>query len=259
MMILHDKLKDLNQIHCSEETKNSTLHYVLNHQRCSTPRYTKSILVSTAVVLICMFSFFIPRLNQEPSQKEAVAFVSFDINPSLEFQLNATYQVIQVKAYNQDAQKIIDRIDLKNKSLEEAVRLLLTNPSYNTYLKDGILEVGVYSINNDATKLESLVQTYLQSNLSEDNYHCAQVGEQTHEEANKHHTSFGKYRVIEMIQNYDSSYSLEDLTTMSMAQLYTILETYDASAVPSNCQNNMGENEEQSQGKDDQNRHRHGK
>ncbi|MGX8832815.1 anti-sigma-I factor RsgI family protein [Amedibacillus sp. YH-ame6] len=256
---MHNKLKDLNQLHCSEETKKSTLQYVLNHQRHTTPRYTKSILASAVVVLICMFSFFIPHLNQEPNTKEAVAFVSFDINPSLEFQLDTTYQVIQVKAYNQDAQKIIDRIDLKNKSLEDAVRLLLTNPSYDVYLKDGILEVGVYSKNNDATKLENLVQTYLQSNLSKDNYHCAQVGEQTHEEANRHHTSFGKYRVIEMIQSYDSNYSLEDLTAMSMAQLYTILETYDASAVPSNCQNRSDESKDQPQEKSNQNRHRHGK
>ncbi|MEI3293189.1 MAG: hypothetical protein V8R63_06945 [Thomasclavelia ramosa] len=75
-----------------------------------------------------------------------VAYVSLDINPSLELQLDAKDIVIKVVTYNQEDQRVIDKLTLTGVKLQAAILTLLSDEQYNDYLQNGLLEVSVLLI-----------------------------------------------------------------------------------------------------------------
>jgi hypothetical protein len=67
------------------------------------------VLPSVAAILaVVLLSGLIPI----GSKSAAAAYVSFDINPSLEVGVDKEMQVIQIDAFNDEAKKIIDKYDL---------------------------------------------------------------------------------------------------------------------------------------------------
>lgn len=233
---MHNPLHDLDQIKMSKETKDKTVVYVLNHKKKR--NYTLWFL-PTFVILGCVLLFII-QSNSSPKiitdYQETLSYVSIDINPSLQFTLNSDEKIIEVTGLNKDATTIINTLHIIDKPLLEALPILFSNITFQSYLKDGIIEVGVYSSNNDtSSKIEKEVNTYLQKHVDSGSYHCSSIDQSTVNGANAHHTSFGKYRVIDMILMYDTSKSIEELKRLSMKELYLILEKYDSSAVPANC------------------------
>ena len=52
--------------------------------------------------------------------KTPVAYVSMDINPSVELGVNAFDKVVSVEAYNDDGKKILEGTDLRNYDIDNA-------------------------------------------------------------------------------------------------------------------------------------------
>lgn len=71
--------------------------------------------------------------------------------------------------------------------------------------------------------------------MPQNQFHCSHLDDDTHQEAQQHHMSAGKYRVIDEILRHDSAKSVEELQKLSMKELYSVLERYDPSAVPEGC------------------------
>lgn len=225
---MNNPLHELDSIHASQATKEKTLTYVTKHKR-RFPTYW--ILVPIAVCLILLFIVPKQEVTSQP-----VAFVSLDINPSLELQLDQNYQVIKVITYNQEAKMIVEQINIENDSFQDAMMSLIDNQHYLQYIKDGILEISVFSQQEKmSNELEKQINTLLKQHLSEYQYHCSQVDEQTHHQASSHHTTAGKYSIIESILSYTTKYSFEQLNQMSIQELYSILNQYDSNAVPEGC------------------------
>ena len=225
---MNNPLHELDSIHASESTKQKTLTYVMKNKR-KFPIYW--VLVPAVVCLVLLFVMPKQEVNSQP-----IAFISLDINPSLELQLNEDYQVIKVVTYNQEAQSIVEQVKIENDSFQDAMMSLIDNQHYLQYIKDGILEVSVFSKEDKVSnELEKQINTLLKQHLSEYQYHCSQVDEQTHHQASSHHTTAGKYSIIESILSYTSKYSFEQLNQMSIQELYNILSHYDSNAVPEGC------------------------
>ena len=67
--------------------------------------------------------------------------------------------ITSIKPYNQDAKKIISALNLKDKRIDDAIDILLQDPLYRAYFKDGILEIGIYTKNSQlSSQLDTLVQ-----------------------------------------------------------------------------------------------------
>lgn len=252
MKTLHNPLQDLDQIQAGEDQKRRTLEYVQQKSTHKSFIY-KQLAIVASVMILCFFSYAAwslsnPKNTAVPTES-LIAAVTFDINPSIEFQLDDDLNIIQMTAFNEEAQQIIDSLSISNVSFEEGIEALIQNANYSDYLKQGILEIGVYANDSGISQqLEDIVNTYLSASDETLQYHCAQIDEETFERANQHHTSAGKYRVIELIQSYDASVLLEDLSKMNMKELYAILETYDSSAVPETCQSNQEQQQNQHHG-----------
>ena len=257
-MILTNPLKDLDQLHASEETKEKTLQYVLSKQRHkkTLPIWQGALVCAISVLLVMLWqSLEVDDLPTNPTSPAAIAStITLDVNPSMELSVDAQHRILQTKAYNKDAKQILASIDLKNKELDEALTLLFANATYQKYLANGILEVGIYADDAALQKsLEEEIGAYLKSNATAKRYHCASIDSKTHEAAKMHHTSQGKYRVIEQIRSYDAAYTIEELSNYSMKNLYALLEQYDDSAVPEGCHSERAH--ESNQETHHQNRH----
>ncbi|MCC2830652.1 hypothetical protein LK506_19940, partial [[Clostridium] innocuum] len=70
-------------------------------------------------------------------------YVTLDINPSMEWKLDEQKRVVSVTAYNKDADNILSELQLEGMQLDAALRMLLENERFSTYMKSGFLEVSV--------------------------------------------------------------------------------------------------------------------
>lgn len=229
MIILNNPLQELDSIHANQVTKEKTLDSIFHKKR-----YPKALLCLPLIA--CLLLFFI--FSVEPSTTP-VAYVSLDINPSMELHLNQENIVVETVAYNQEAQKILDQVSIQGKKLQSAIQQLLNDTQYENYLSDGILEVTVFSDNQKLSqKIESTLNLLFEKHLDTNQYHCSQITQETHHNAATHHISAGKYQIIEAIISYTSQYSLEELNQLSIQELYTILYNFNQELVPDRCQPN---------------------
>ena len=68
------------------------------------------------------------------------SYVSLDINPSFEFLINRFDRVLEVRAVNDDGEKVVDKIsitDLKNKEINEAVKNVIVELKEQGYIIEG--------------------------------------------------------------------------------------------------------------------------
>ena len=219
-----DELKD---IHASDEQKRATYDYVMKQTR--KPRVSWKPISAIALSCLCIFFYVCYTFLSTPTQTTSsiVAYVSFDINPSFEMQLDADNNVMKTIAYNKDGEAIIASVDVIGKYIDDAIDVLLKNETYIQYLNNGVLEVSIYTKNDkESSSLYQKINKHLGYTLDDTKYHCSKVNEEEYDNAMQHHTSAGKYRIITQIQAFDPSYTLEKLKDYSMKELYDLLGTF---------------------------------
>ena len=142
VIILNKPLQSLDHIHADNDLKEKTMLHILQgtKRKSQSPKGKWAF----AILLLCFFISFpiLYLFNSSPSSEDdsnIEAIVSFDINPSMEFKVNKELIITSIKPYNQDAKKIIKK---KYKRIDDAIDILLQDPLYRTYFKDGILEIG---------------------------------------------------------------------------------------------------------------------
>ncbi|MEB3101045.1 anti-sigma-I factor RsgI family protein [Ferviditalea candida] len=87
--------------------------------------------ISAAVILfIIVFSTY----GLFGGGQEVVAYVTMDINPSVELGIDAGEHVIEVKGLNEDGQKLVKGLHYKGKSLDEVTRDIIEQARQQKYL-----------------------------------------------------------------------------------------------------------------------------
>lgn len=230
---MNNPLQELDDIHASQETKDKTLNYIY-HQKHRKHTYKRILIIP---VMACIILLFVSLSSQSSITSEPVAYVSLDINPSIELRLDKSNVVIEAIAYNKDAQRILDKIDINGEKLQSAILILLNDKKYEDYLQNGLLEVSVFADNQKlSAEIELTLNNLFEEHLEGDQFHCSQVDQETHHNASSHHMTAGKYQIIEAIMSYTSQYSFEELNSYSIKKLYTILYEFNQTDVPNGCQ-----------------------
>ncbi|MBY8913887.1 anti-sigma factor domain-containing protein [Bacillus sp. YC2] len=88
------------------------------------------------------------------SDNKAYAYMTLDINPSIEMALNSKYEVIELTPLNDDAKRVIDDIgDWKSNDFKEVISDIITDCSKHGYVKESkeILISTVYENSDDHT------------------------------------------------------------------------------------------------------------
>ena len=161
--------------------------------------------------------------------------ISIDVNPSIEIEINRLDRVIEVYAFNEDGQQIIDNINVKNMNYIDAVNALTDTDVLNSYLQDAVLEVTV-SCNNE-NKLNEIV-TNVKTCMNHENVH---YGKSTYDCANEaHHNelSCGKYTKYLLLKQYDEDLTTEEVAAMTMKEINDLLVQYGEE--PSGMQHGHG-------------------
>lgn len=151
----------------------------------------------------------------------AAAYVSIDINPSVELTLNRMNRVISTYAFNDDGEQILHEVDLSGRKYDEAVRQLVAAMDARGYMQSDVLvSVTVQTSNSDQEEsLAKLLLQSIQSALDTAEIEVAAVSQQVWENAHGCHMSPAKYLAIQELLAVDDTATLEHYNDSSIRQI----------------------------------------
>ena len=74
-------------------------------------RLLASVAALVAVFTVSAFAYTTP-----------VGYVSVDVNPSIQYEINVLDRVLSIEAVNEDGKDIVDKLDVKNMKIQKAMR-----------------------------------------------------------------------------------------------------------------------------------------
>ncbi len=156
-----------------------------------------------------------------------IAYVSVDINPSVELGVNGFDKVVSAEAYNEDGRKVLENTNLINFNINNAVSSVISNAiSYGYIKEDGSSAIEVTTSTdkkNIATKLdESLKETVnktLENNNVDAEVETENVALAQRDEARQLGITPGKLNLIQKLQELDSTIKIEDYENNSVKDI----------------------------------------
>lgn len=146
------------------------------------------------------------------------SYVSLDVNPSIEYEVNRFNRVINVTAVNDDGAEIINNLDLENKTIDEAIEDTITEINEQGYFGEDETGGVVIATSNDdtdkATELAKDLEETAQEVITEDDItaevEVLSVGRERVLEAKKLGVTPGKLNLVEKLQK--SAANAEDIS-----------------------------------------------
>ena len=171
--------------------------------------------------------------------KTPVAYVSLDINPSVELGVNALDRVVSVEGVNEDGQAILTGLDLIHTNVSSAMEQLVNAAAEQNFIKDdGTSVVAITAEAKNSGRAEQLAtesQQAAQNAISQSNVSallykdCSDLSLRT--EAKDLGISPGRYKLIKSLQALDPSLTVEELQNKKvseiMVQLNDLLDSDD--------------------------------
>lgn len=165
--------------------------------------------------------------------------VSIDVNPSVELSVDRRDCVVEARPVNEDAEEILDDLQLNSKSLDTATDEIFQSMIQHGYLapekEDNTILISV--ANKDTQRAEEIQQKVSQSVvqvLKTNNTQAkliqqkdVQPTDELRQFADQHNISVGKADYVLKITQTDRSLNPEELSSMSISQLSSIAEEKD--------------------------------
>lgn len=235
------------QVRADEELKEHTRDYlqkrVYSKKRIGGIPVRAAVAAAACLVLVALASggsyvFFTPT-----------AYISIDINPSLELGINRFDRIVSVEGYSEEAKELLDELDIRFLPYQEGIQELLDSTGLQDYLaQDGLLS---FTVAGDSDEQSSQILDHVETCArGHQNMQCYLSGMDEMEAAHQEGMSVGKYRAYLALRDVDPSVTLEEVRGMSMRQIQELLESYgvDPEAVQSeeDCENGQTEGSGQS-------------
>ena len=192
-------------------------------------------------LLICgtMLMVFLSGCGSNTASKTET-IVTMDVNPSIQFELNQDDEVVGLSAGNEDAKKILEKVDVEdddaNKAVDKIVDSLVDEGHLSTENNTVLLSVD----NDDDDKrieLEQKLGETIQSSLKENSIDGAifsqdmDIDDDVESLIKKYDISYGKATLIEKIldENDDNqkAYKVEDLVKLNAQELIMIYQSME--------------------------------
>lgn len=185
-----------------------------------------TVAAACLVIGILLGSGF--RIGNIGIGQSPAAYISIDVNPSIELCLNEKDTVICADAWNDDGKGILDCIDLKGKSCLDAVEHLLNCQEFQPYLTDDCeLNVTVIGATDaHGRELEQLLKKC--SAFRKHNGTTALADMTIYQEAHDHDMSFGKYLLYQQLHELDHSVTTDDCQDMTIKQIKDQICAHDS-------------------------------
>ncbi|MCR8644950.1 hypothetical protein NV379_20050 [Paenibacillus sp. N1-5-1-14] len=184
-----------------------------------------------AVALVATF-FIVIKLLGLSSSDEVVAYVSLDINPSVEMGVDESDQVRVMKGLNADGEKLITNMKYQGKTLEEVTQLVLDQAEKGVLAAkeaDIVVSATVLKENSKlsdivlATKVKGQVVKHIQKLHAKDadgfSVLWFAVSPEMRQAAISKGISMGKFAVFLKLKDAGTKVSLEDYKAKSLTAL----------------------------------------
>ena len=216
--MMNKKIKNaFNEIGTNDDLKQKTFQSIVSKNKKLTPIYYKipSVMV---LFVVAIFSglYYSPK-----------SYISIDINPSIEIELNVFNKVINVNASNEDGKTIVENVDLKYLGYVDALEKLDNSQIFNEY-SDKYIEITVVS--NTTENSEKIIKNINACAFSErGNVTCFSKNQELKEEALKYDISFGKYRAYLELLEVNPNITIEDIKDLPMKTIREMIDFQDDS------------------------------
>ncbi|KZD36142.1 hypothetical protein B4081_1794 [Bacillus cereus] len=105
-----------------------------DEQEQKAPHFSIPSFLKPASILVACFLFAVLFFYNQPEEK-VFAYVSVDINPSLEVSVTKDFRVIDLQACNDDGRRILKELkQWENKQLQEVIRTIIKQSQEDKYL-----------------------------------------------------------------------------------------------------------------------------
>lgn len=234
-----EKLKAaFDQVRAEEELKERTKEY-LSEKVYARKKKRTSPLRNFAAAAACALLVFLAGgsyLYFTPT-----AYISVDVNPSLELGINRFDRIVSVTGYNEDGKALADSLDLKYMDYSDALEALLADQDMEVYLSDNadvVLTVAGKSENQSSQILETVESCA----SSHENVHCHSGDTEEIHHAHNAGLSFGKYQAYLTLKGLDPSVTLEEIQDMTMSQIRELIQEYSQEDSQGSSQGNSWKN-----------------
>ncbi|MBQ9072393.1 MAG: PepSY domain-containing protein [Bacilli bacterium] len=225
---------------------------VKQKNKFSIPKLATAFAALVIVGICGVFGF-----NRYDSLYKVDSIIEFDVNPSVELEVNKAEEVISVVPLNKDGEKILEDMDFNRVDLDVAVNAII-----GSMLKNGYITVDENSIlvsvknddTNKATKLKEEITKEVQEILSANSIDGSILSqtysddEEVKKLAEENDLSEGKAKLINEILASDikdhsgNAYTFESLSKLSINELNLLLTSKKAEVKDVNTSGTASEN-----------------
>ncbi|WP_085522847.1 anti-sigma-I factor RsgI family protein [Tuberibacillus sp. Marseille-P3662] len=201
--------------------------HVMNRRMNSIKKIFPAVAACLSLIIALLLFF-------KPLQSNAVAaYISFDLNPSIEAGVNEDMRIVTVKAVNHDAKTIIgDSTDYKDMSLKAFMDQLVENVKQKDYVKQQSNIVVTAALTDDINQdkkqrylktISSVVNKTKQQleNMPTDAFKFVKTTMAIRNKAKQKGMSAGKYLTFLDAKKQNRQLTLEKAKTLSVAELNT--------------------------------------
>lgn len=229
---MNERLKStFDKIHAEDALLDKTAGFLQSEisKRSSvyrSPR-VKLAAVCAAFVLLLVGGFFSHNLYYEAS-----AYVDLDVNPSIEITVNRFGRVLETLPHNSDGEKILQELDVRHRTYEQAVRALLDEMFLQGYLaEDGLVSVTVQTGRSGAEeKMLEEIKAAISALLSTRSFSVSSdvfaVSQEVRDRAHEYDISPAKYLAITQLQEVDPTATFENCAGHSISEIHKLTEEH---------------------------------
>ena len=218
-----EKLKAaFDQVRAEEELKERTKEY-LSEKVYARKKKRNSPLRNFAAAAACALLVFLAGgsyLYFTPT-----AYISVDVNPSLELGINRFDRIVSVIGYNEDGRALADNLSIKYMDYTDALKSLLEDQDMEVYLTDDA-DVVLTVAGEDESQSSQILQNIESCMSQHKNVHCHTGDSEEIHSAHDAGLSFGKYQAWEILQELDADVTLEEVQDMTMTEIRDLIWKY---------------------------------
>ena len=188
----------------------------------------RSFAAVAAVFVLLIAGFILTKSFSGGSSDTLAAVVSFDVNPSIELNVDKNEKIISAVGINDDGRDVLDGMELEGTGFEVAVNAIIGSMLQHGYLDDTANSILLSVSGVDGYDADTL-QTKLTENVNKLLKDCSVLSQNVSdadselvEKAEKYGITVGKARLIGEIVACDSRHNFEELVGLTINELNLI-------------------------------------
>lgn len=214
------------EIHAEENLKTRTKEY-LSMEMSRQKKKSRPVVFRAAAAAACLLFVFV--IGGSWMFLTPTAYISIDINPSLELGINRFDRVVSVEGFNDDGRDLADLLHIRFQNYNDAVETILNSQDIADYLlQDAVMTVTVAG--ETETQHDEILENVESCVSDHENVSCHSGSVEEMHEAHDSGLSFGKYRALLELQELDPSITADDIRDLSMKEIYDMIEEYSNNA-----------------------------